>query len=152
MFVLVADVDVVDVDGVLAFDVPAAHLVFACECHGARTDGVAGVVVAVVAEMLEGEVLHADVGVHRADVGEGALVLDGNASAVGECRRHVHGARGVEVDVRAVYGNAAHGVVERLLDGVVVGAHGGVLHTASLLIIALSGLDFSSVLRFILSR
>ena len=126
--ILVADIDVVDVDGVLAFDVPVAHCIFACECHCAGTDGVAGEVVAVRREMLECQVLHADVGVHGADVGERTLVLELHGSAFGECGGNIDGAGVVEVDVFTIDGDGTYLVVERLLGRVVSCGHGGVCH------------------------
>ena len=69
--------------------------------------------------MLEHEVLHADVDVHRVQVAEGSVVLEREATAFGECGRNVHVARRVVVDVLAGNGNGAHLVVERTDNGVV---------------------------------
>ena len=126
--VLVGHVDVVDIDGVLAIDIPIVHLVFAGECHGSRADGVAGVVVAVRRKVLKGQVLHADVGVHGANVGEGSLIFKIQDTAFGECCRYVDGAGSVEIDIGTVDGNVADLVVEGLFRGMVCCGYVGVGH------------------------
>ena len=83
---------------------------------------------AVAAEMLEGQVLDAYVGVHGTDVVDGTLVLDGHGASFGEGRGDVHVAGLVEVDVGATHRDGGDLVVKRFGKGVVVGGDGGVLH------------------------
>ena len=119
--------DIVNVNGVFAIEVAVYNLVFACKGECACLDGVGRVVQRIVREMLEGEVLDADVGVHRREVAQSAAVLERNASAVGECCRDVDGAGRVEVDVLAAHGNGADPEVERTDNRVVGGGDDGVL-------------------------